>query len=540
MNLKHETQKTKNKRDVTAVLLHGMSDMAEILVSTVCTIGNEHSAVYDICIRDGTLYATDSNFYSILKVTLSGVSTIVGGGIRGHSDGIGQEARFDCPVGICADGDGNLYIVDHGNHCIRKMTPEGVVTTLAGDGGDGDDDGIGQEARFHCPEGICIEHDGNLYVTDTENHCIRKVTPEGVVTTVAGAQRGFADGIGSHARFCEPRGICVDGDGNLYIVDHGNHCIRKVTSEGVVTTLAGDGTSQEIGYADGARFEARFDNPEGICIDGDGNLYVTDACNHCIRKVTPEGVVTTLAGDGGDEAGDDDGVGSAARFNNPTGICISGDGDLYVADTTNTKIRKIAANLTPPLALHHASTTSTVPSTLVHDLASFLADESLSDVTFAVNGEHIRAHRAMLVSRSSYFRTMLTSGFQEAQQQRDAVITIGDSTPAAFRSVLRYLYTDQLICDDDCVVDVLRKGQEIDSRRLCDLCVQYCHRHIVPSSAISWLLQAHENGIDELRALALAYVKRNYRRIRMVARESLLELGTNPELMLEVMDGNHA
>ena len=159
---------------------------------------------------------------------------------------------------------------------------------LAGNGSSGSADGTGADARFYYPEGVAVDGDGNVYVADTSNHTIRKITPAGVVTTLAGTAEssGSADGTGADARFYYPEGVAVDGDGNFYVTDS-KDAIRKITPAGVVTTWAG--TAQEGGFVDGIGPSARFNSPSGVAVDGVGNVYVADRWNHAIRKVTPTG-----------------------------------------------------------------------------------------------------------------------------------------------------------------------------------------------------------------------------------------------------------
>ena len=247
-------------------------------------------------------------------------------------------ASFREPNGVVFGGDGNLYVLDSANHTIRKVTPAGEVTTFAGSGSSGSDDGTGTAASFNYPRGVAVDGDGNLYVADTYNSTIRKVTPAGVVTTFAGSgSYGSDDGTGTAASFADPRGVAFGGDGNLYVADTNNHSIRKVTPAGVVTTLAGSGSS---GSDDGTGTAAGFGEVMGAAFDGDGNLYVADAGNNTIRKITPAGEVTTLAGSAG-SSGSINGIGPAARFSSPRGVAVDGDGNLYVTDTYNSKIRKV-------------------------------------------------------------------------------------------------------------------------------------------------------------------------------------------------------
>jgi DNA-binding beta-propeller fold protein YncE/predicted small secreted protein len=281
----------------------------------------------------GNLYVTDNDNKRIRKITPAGEVSTLAGGVGGFADGIGSDAKFHYPKGIASDAAGNLYVADYGNHRIRKITLTGEVSTLAGGEG-GFADGVGGDAKFRLPSGIAIGAGGHLYVADLLNHRIRKITLAGEVSTLAGGEYGFADGVGSAAKFYDPSGISSDAAGNLYVADILNHRIRKITPAGEVSTLAGG----EYGFADGIGGDARFSSPYGITSDAAGNLYVADSGNHRIRKITPAGEVSTLAGG---EKGFADGIGSAAEFEYPFGIVIDAAGNLYVADTLNHRIRKI-------------------------------------------------------------------------------------------------------------------------------------------------------------------------------------------------------
>jgi streptogramin lyase len=291
----------------------------------------------------GNVYVADTSNYTIRKITPAGVVTTLAGtaGAWGSADGTGAAARFNGPYGVAVDGAGNVYVAEIFNQTIRKITPAGVVTTLAGAArSTGSADGTGAAARFNGPYGVAVDGSGNVYVADNFNNTIRKITPAGVVTTLAGTAgpTGSADGTGAAARFNSPRGVAVDGSGNVYVADTSNYTIRKVTPAGVVTTLAG--TTGSIGSADRTGAAARFNNPFGVSVDGSGNVYVADYSNSTIRKITPAGVVSTLAGTAG-STGSTDGTGAAARFYNPWGFAVGGSGNVYVADTWNHTIRKI-------------------------------------------------------------------------------------------------------------------------------------------------------------------------------------------------------
>ncbi len=265
------------------------------------------------------------------------VSTLAGSGVAGFTNGTGTSAQFSYPKGIAIDASGNVYVADTFNKTIRKITLAGAVTTFAGSGTQGYADGIGTAAKFYSPSGVAVDGSGNVYVADTNNHRIRKITTSGVVTTLAGSgTAGYADGTGTSAQFFQPLGVAVDGSGNVYVADYGNHRIRKITSSGVVNTLAGSGVA---GYADGTGTVAQFNWPSGVEVDGSGNVYVADYTNHRIRKITPSGVVSTLAGSG--TAGFADGIGIAAKFYWPSDVAVDGSGNVYVADSGNHRIRKI-------------------------------------------------------------------------------------------------------------------------------------------------------------------------------------------------------
>lgn len=262
------------------------------------------------------------------------VSLYAGSGY-GYLDGSALYAKFSYPYGMVMDSSGNMYIGDSNNHRIRKITPAGVVSTFAGSSV-GLLDGTGTAAGFNFPTGLAIDSAGNIYVCDENNCRIRKITPAGVVTHIAGVNNGFVDGPGISAKFSYPRGIAVDATGNLYVTDTYNHKIRKIDTSGNVTTFAGS----IQGAADGTGTAAQFDLPEGIVIDSSGNLYITDAtCK--IRKVTPAGVVTTITGS---TPGYNDGNISTAQFNRPSAMALDSSGNIYVTDSMNHKIRKIATD----------------------------------------------------------------------------------------------------------------------------------------------------------------------------------------------------
>ena len=249
--------------------------------------------------KSGNVYVADSTANVIWKVTPGGVWTILAGskGVAGAANGTGTGASFYWPSGIAVDSSGNVYVADLHNSLIRKINRKGVVTTLAGGGPGSAVDGKGTAASFNTLSGVAVDKSGNVYVSDAGSALIRKITPGGVVTTLAGSEGvfGAANGTGTSATFGKANGIAVDKSGNIYVVD-GNNLIRKITPRGVVTTLAG--STGVAGAANGTGTQALFNGPSGIAVDKSGNVYVADSDNNSIRKITPRGVVTTLAGAG--------------------------------------------------------------------------------------------------------------------------------------------------------------------------------------------------------------------------------------------------
>jgi sugar lactone lactonase YvrE len=280
----------------------------------------------------GCVYVADTRNNKIRKVSTSSItSTFAGSGYSTSTDGKGAGASFDWPYGIAVDASGYTYVADNGSNKIRKVSPSGDVSTLAAT------ESSGSAVNLYSPEGIAVDASGYIYVAETLNNKIRKISPAGVVSTLAGSgSSGWADGSGAEASFNRPSGIAVDASGYVYVADSYNFRIRKISPEGVVSTLAGSGS---YGTADGSGTAASFDYPNGVAVDASGYVYVADAGNNKIRKVSPSGVVITLAGTG--DEGSVDGSGTSASFYCPTGLAIDTSGSVYVVDTLNNKIRKI-------------------------------------------------------------------------------------------------------------------------------------------------------------------------------------------------------
>jgi len=289
----------------------------------------------------GNVYVADRDNHRIRKITPEGVvSTLAGTGTEGFVDGAGTSARFDLPSGVALDSSGNVYVADHGNHLIRKITPQGEVSTLAGTAHKpGRTRGESTSAQFYYPADVATDSRGYVYVADYDNHMIRKITPEGFVSDFAGTgTAGYVDGPGTRAQFNRPYSVATDSRGNVYVGDELNHRIRKITPEGVVDTLAGTGTAGSLDHNIG--LSAQFYYPNDVATDSWGNVYVAEYRKNRIRKIWSMGAVSTFAGTG--TAGDENHIsGTSAQFNHPNGMAVDSRGNIYVADYLNHRIRKI-------------------------------------------------------------------------------------------------------------------------------------------------------------------------------------------------------
>ncbi len=290
--------------------------------------------------NDGSLYVVDQANHRIRFISPSREVTTYAGSSRGFRSGSATEARFYDPLDISVGDDGNLYVTDTYNNSIRVVSRDVnqgiIVTTLAGNGDSGDQDGSRGTVRMHHPAGIAAHPSGDLYVTDYINHKVKRVETDGKVTSVAGdGAYGYRDG--DRPRFNSPFYLTADRRGIIYISDYINSLVRTYDpGADVAGTLAGKGS---FGYKDGPAEEALFNRPAGIVRTSDGIIYVADSFNHCIRRISRDGIVTTIAGNG--TAGEEDGPGEQARFNRPTGLALGPDGSLYVSDSKNHRIRKI-------------------------------------------------------------------------------------------------------------------------------------------------------------------------------------------------------
>ena len=269
--------------------------------------------------------------------TTATTNAFAGSGTQGYINGTGSGAAFYNPAGLTTDAAGNIYVADYNNNVIRKITATDVVTTLAGNGTQGYIDTANASANFNLPTDVAADASGNIYVADAGNNVIRKITTSGLVITIAGSGvKGNTNGMGTAAAFSSPQGIEIYSKGNLYVDDNSNNQVRQITATGAVTTLAGKGTQ---GAANGLDTAATFYEPTAVAVDASGNVYVADYGNNLVREITIAGKVVTLAGSG--VAGFTDGNGTAATFNGPAGIAIDAAGNLYIADYGNNAVRMI-------------------------------------------------------------------------------------------------------------------------------------------------------------------------------------------------------
>ena len=315
------------------------------------------------------VYVADANNYVIRAVTSAGIiSTVAGNGTPGYTGdgGLATSATLSAPNGVALDAAGNLYIADAGSpgNVVRAVTPAGIISTVAGDGtiGYSGDGGPATSAKLSAPNGVAVDASGKLYIADSNNHVIRAVTPAGIISTVAGnGLNGFSGDGGSAkaASLSVPSGVAVDaGTGNLYIADSTNNRIRVVTPAGIISTVAGNGAGGYSGDG-GSATGAALATPSGVAIDLAGNLYIADANNSVIRKVTPGGIISTVAGIGTQHGySGDGGLATSARLATPSGAAVNSAGDLFIADEFNNRIRKVArVSAEPPAVVAHLTGT---------------------------------------------------------------------------------------------------------------------------------------------------------------------------------------
>jgi hypothetical protein len=402
-------------------------------------------------------------------------------GQYGDVDGVGSQARFGEPIGgaMAVDAQGNVYVSDTGNNKIRKVTRAGVVSTFAGSGEAGSEDGSGQDATFDLPVGLALDREGNLLVSDAGNK-IRKVTHAGVVSTLAGSgEAGSEDGSGHDATFDEPIGLALDREGNVYVADAGNNKIHKVTPAGVVSTLAGSGAR---GSEDGMGTTATFDSPESLDVDVDGCVYVADTGNCKIRKVTPTGMVSTWW----DRS---QLVETRAKIWLISLVSVDAARNRLLFDDAG---RIMMLPLPPPAP--------TYPSTFTQDMERLLQmPPDLPDgrVTFNIEGKLFHTSRSLLCVRCPYFQSMFSSGMQESSANE---VTLHDIDAPTFEYVLRYLLTDQLpaACSLEASVALMVAASRYGIPRLQANCELQVVDSLDVSNVVPTLEHAHLHSFSSL------------------------------------------
>lgn len=276
------------------------------------------------------------------------INTFAGTGTWGFSGDGGPaiSAQLGSPIGLAVDGVGNIYIADYLNNRVRKVTPLGIISTFAGNGtfGYSGDGGLATSAQLRQPNGLTIDGAGNIYIADDFNHCVRRVTPAGIISTFAGTGvQGYSGdgGPATSAQLNKPYGLTIDRMGNIYIAEYLNHCVRKVTPAGIISTFAGTGVQGFSGDG-GPAVSAQLREPTGVIPDGAGNIYIADNSNYRVRKVTPAGIIFTFAGTGVGGYSGDGGPATNAQFYGPTGLTTDGAGNIYISDLVNQRIRRIS------------------------------------------------------------------------------------------------------------------------------------------------------------------------------------------------------
>lgn len=297
----------------------------------------------------GNIYFSSSN--SVFRLDAGGTLTLVAGNSKPGFSGDGgpaTNALLNSPQGLAVDAAGNVYIADSGNNRVRKVSPSGVITTVAGNGSPGlsGDTGPATSAQLHLPSGVAVDSSGNLYIADTANYVVRKVTADGIITSFAGnTLTGYAgDGVPAYdAVFSSIEDVAVDANGNVYIADTGNGAIRKVDSTATITTVAGTGVSAYSGDG-GQATKAQLYSPYSVALDSSGNMYIAEYADSRIRKVTSQGTISTIAGTGAAGYGGDNGPAASAQLNSPEGVAVDAAGNVYIADVWNNRIRKISSS----------------------------------------------------------------------------------------------------------------------------------------------------------------------------------------------------
>ncbi|MDT0267012.1 RICIN domain-containing protein [Streptomyces sp. DSM 44915] len=300
----------------------------------------------------GILYVSDYSNHRVRRITTDGkISTVAGTGVAGSGGdgGPAAKAQLNCPRQIAADRDGSVYIADAGGHRVRRIGPDGIISTVAGTGtaGSAGDEGPAVKAQLNKPFGVAVDADGVLYVSEFRGHRVRRIGPDGIISTVAGtgtAGSAGDEGPAVKAQLNSPYGITVDSTGILYIADSGRHRVRRIGPDGIISTVAGTGTAGDAGD-EGPADKAQLNKPYGITVDSTGVLYVSEYGGHRVRRIGPDGIISTVAGTGTAGSAGDGGPAAEAQLNCPFGLTVDSVDALYIADHLNHRIRKVTSAL---------------------------------------------------------------------------------------------------------------------------------------------------------------------------------------------------
>lgn len=381
------------------------------------------------------VYVGDTYNHCIRVISPSGVvSTLAGSGVLGYADGPNISASFNSPMGLVLDSSCNVYVSDNMNNRIRKITPTGIVTTVAGNGVNAYADGVGILTSFSFPTGITIDSTGNLYVADNGNNRIRKIDPSSNVTTFAGSGTPtFADGVGTGASFNSPYSITIDTANNLYVGDQMNYRIRKIDTGAKVTSIVGNGSP---GYLDGPAASAQVSYVNGLAVYG-STVYFTDCFNNTIRMLSPSGSVSTIGGNGVPGfLGTTNGIGLTSRFNSPSGMAVDSLGNLYVDDQSNNTVRKIA-----PLYNLHSNTNrmATTQSTITINNFLYIGQSSVGVLVSSPNYT-LDAYSLGSASNATTYYTEVNKNIQISQNKKSIWVATGPTDYASY-SNMRYSLT---------------------------------------------------------------------------------------------------
>jgi TPR repeat protein/sugar lactone lactonase YvrE len=456
----------------------------------------------------GNVYVADNGNHRIRKIMQSGnVTTLAGSGKCGFANGQGAKAQFDMPTGVAVDAYANVYVADTGNHQIRKITQSGNVTTLAGSGKYGYADGAAASASFRTPVGVAVDNQGNVYVADSENNRIRKINPAGDVFTLAGSgKRGNSDGHGELASFYFPAGVAVDSKGNVFVADTGNHLIRKISPSGSVKTLAGSGyhdTSGNGGFADGKGIKAVFSMPKSVSVDKYNNLYVADEQNNMIRIISANGDVTTLAGNG--LYGHSEDSAEDSKFASPSGVSVDSEGNVYVADIGNHAIRKIEISKVPT-APHSAPDAIVTAKSSSNPNPAILPEgegkETISDLKIRAEQGDAEAQKKLgnsyfygesvqkdIVEAVKWWRKAAEQGYADAQFNLGSLYSKGEDVPKDTVEAIKWYR---------------KAAEQGDAKAQLILGISYELGEDVPkdmAEAVKWYRKAAEQGITQAQLI---------------------------------------